>query len=95
MCTQPSGTQTRLACGRGARRFMAARSLATAARTGVMMDPGPMAFTRMLCGASESAMHLPREHTYNWRTEQARESSTSACGSCPSSPHSVKLAHGA
>ncbi len=44
----------------GARLFMAARSLATAARTGVMMEPGPMALTRMLCGASDSAMFLPR-----------------------------------
>ena len=37
-----------------------------------MMDPGPIAFTRMLCGASESAMHLLREHA--WIDMQSRHS---------------------
>lgn len=38
--------------------FMAALSFATAARTSVMMLPGPMAFTLTLCGAKARAMHL-------------------------------------
>ena len=38
--------------------FMAALSLATAANTSVIMLPGPIAFTRTLCGANASAIHL-------------------------------------
>ena len=36
--------------------------LATACRTSVIMLPGPMAFTLMLCGARETAMHLQSVH---------------------------------
>lgn len=41
-------------------RFRADLSLATCCSTSVMMLPGPMAFTLMLYGARESAMHLHR-----------------------------------
>lgn len=37
---------------------MAALSAATACSTSVMMLPGPIALTLMLCRASASAMHL-------------------------------------
>ena len=37
---------------------IAALSAATACRTSVMMLPGPIALTLMLCRASASAMHL-------------------------------------
>ena len=36
----------------------ASRSVATPLRMSVMIDPGPMALTRMPCGASESAITL-------------------------------------
>ena len=38
--------------------FMADLSLATAARTSVMMLPGPIPFTLILWAARESAIHL-------------------------------------
>ena len=42
----------------GSYLFIAALSLATAAKTSVMMLPGPMPFTRTLCGAKARAIHL-------------------------------------
>ena len=48
---RPSGVRARILC-------LASRSVATALRMSVMIEPGPMALTRMPWGASASAITL-------------------------------------
>ena len=63
-----SGSPMRIMGVRLRMRFMPASSLATAARTSVMMLPGPIAFTRTPCGAIASAIDLRRVRTQKGST---------------------------